>query len=249
MSTILAYNYSEASGAVLDRSGNGRNFSLTGGSTRTAAGNGYTYGGAQPNVKGLTQSSAALQAGPSIAGLNVNPRTIATWAKAGAADPSWFLEWHRAGVDDTGVFGFLMLSGSFRGRAKNSSNTAFEVTATPDGTNWHYWAMTQDGSTLRVYRGDNNDPNSLAQVGSVAMPHSIWTADDLRIFDNSGPGVILSETRVLDTAASLAELKTLMATPVTDTETKTYFSNGQQASGIYEMTSGGLVQRNSIIGV
>lgn len=212
MAELVAWNYGETSGPVLDRTGNGRNFTLTGTSTRTAAGNGYTYGGTRPNTKGLTQASAEVQVGPSLTGLEPAAWTVATWAKAGAADPSWFLEWYRA-TDTTGVRGWLTLSGSLRGRIKNPANTAFEQPVTADGANWHYFAMTHDGTNLRVYRDTGG---TVALIGSVAAAFTPWSATELRIFDNSNSGCVLSETRILNTALTLAELQTLSQTPVED---------------------------------
>lgn len=207
-----AWNYGEASGAVVDQTGNGRGFALTGTTARTAAGGGYTYGGAQPNTKGLTQASNEVQAGPSPAFLNVAAWSIATWAKAAPADPSWFLElFNNTLGGGTGVAGWLMLSSSLRGRIKNSSNTAFEQTVTPDGTNYHYFAITHDGTNLKVYR---DTAGTLALIGTVAAAFTRATADVFRVFDNSGSGCILSETRMWTTALTLAELQEASSTPV-----------------------------------
>lgn len=208
-----AWNYAETSGAVVDRSGNGRGFTPTGTTTRTAAGNGYTYGGTVPGAKGLTQSSNEIQLGPSLTGLDVTPWSMGTWAKAGAADPSWFLEFFRALTDNTGVRGWLTLSGTMRGRLKNSSGTAFEQAVTPDGTNYHYFAMTHDGTNLKVYRDTGG---TLALIGTVPAAFTPWAATEFRIFDNSGSGCVLSDTRIWASALTLAELQEASSTPVVD---------------------------------
>lgn len=199
MGLVAAYSVDEASGAlVLDRSGNGRDFTLTGTSTRVA---GHTN-------TGLTQSSAEVQFGPAITGLNTTSRTLECWARAPGVDPSWFLEYHRGGVDDTGVFGFLFLGGTFRLRAKNSSGTAFDIALTGDTVNMHHYAATHDGTTLKAYV----DGTLVGSGLSMAFP--VWTADDLRIFDGCGSVVVLDDIRIYDNVLSAAQIVTDMNTPV-----------------------------------
>lgn len=209
MALLAAYKFDEASGAVTDYSGNGRGFTLTGNTVRTAAGNGYTYGGTEATSKGLTQTAAGVQQGPAITGLNTLNRTIMCWMIGGPADPSWFLEFHRAGADDTGVWGWLYLSGQLRFRAKNSANTPFERNLTTDAGAFHHLAATHDGTNLKVYRDG-------VQVGAdVSMPFPVWDADDFRIFDNSGSGPVVDEVRIYDQALDAATIASLANTPVT----------------------------------
>ena len=210
-----AWNYAETSGDVVDRTGNSRGFTPTGTTTRTSAGGGYTYGGTVPGSKGLTQASNEIQAGPSPSFLNVAAWSMATWAKAGPADPSWFLELFSSTLGGgTGVAGWLMLSSSLRGRIKNSSNTAFEQAVTPDAANYHYFAITHDGTNLKVYRDTGG---TVALIGTIAAAFTRATADAFRVFDNSGSGCILSDTRMWTTALTLAELQEASQTPVVDT--------------------------------
>jgi hypothetical protein len=204
---LAAYSYS-GTGTVADDSGNGRSFALTNSSARTSAGGGYTYGGAQPGTKGISQTTGEVQDGPAITGLNLPARTVETWAKgAGINDPGWFLEFYRGGADNTGVFGYLYLSSSFRGRAKNTSAAVSEITATPDASNWHHWALVADGKVLRLYKDGT-------QQGTDQTLTSIWDADNLRIFDGSGNGTFISETRIYDGALSTAQINTDLATPI-----------------------------------
>jgi hypothetical protein len=204
---LASYNFAEASGNVLDRSGHSRDFALTGTSARTAAGGGYTYGGAQPNTKGLTQGTTENQNGPSITGLNTAHRTVMFWGKIGPSDPAWILEYHRT-AEDTGSFGWLYLSGAWRGRAKNSSNTAFEVTGANDNPNYHHWCLTHDGNILRHYRDG-------VLLGSSSAMGAVWDADVFRIFSSPGPGVTISEVRIYDVALDITTINSLKDTPVT----------------------------------
>lgn len=207
MTLLLAWSFDEVSGAITDYSGNGRGFSLSAGTVRTASGSGYTYGGALPNSKGLTQTSGAIQAGPAITGLNTTNRTMECWAKAPGANPSWFMEYHQAS-NDTGVWGWLMLSGVFRFRAKNSSNTVFDITLTADASNWHHYAATHDGTTLKAYVDG-------VLVGSgLSMAFPVWAADDIRVFDAGGTTNFIDDVRVYDTVLSAGAITTDMNTPV-----------------------------------
>lgn len=208
MTLLAAYNYAPGP-VVKDWSGNGRDFTLTGSSTRTTPGGGYTYGGAQPTTRGLTQTTPEVQLGAPGLWFNTLARTVMSWVIAGPGDPSWFLEHHR-NAEDTGVFGWLFLSATLRGRAKNAANVAFEVNSPTDAPNHHHLALTHDGTTLRHYRDG-------VLLGSSAMASAVWDADVLRIFTNSGPGVVLSETRFFDEALDAAAITTWMATPVGDT--------------------------------
>lgn len=227
---ILEWSFNEASGAVVDNSGNSRGFSLTGNSARTAAGGGYTFAGAAPNSKGLITTGTDIQAGPAITGLNTTSRTIMAWVKTSASDPSWFLEYHRAGVDDTGVWGFLLLGGTFRFRAKNSSGTAFERNLTLDAANFHHLAATHDGTNLKVYRDG-------VQVGAdVSMAFAVWGADDVRVFDGCN-GVNISHVRVFDVALTSTEINTWMNTPTpTATATDLVIADATQATSTDAIT-------------
>lgn len=208
MTLLLAWSFDEASGAVIDQSGNGRGFSLSAGTVRTSAGGGYTYGGTLPASKGLTQTSAVIQAGPAITGLNSTSRTMEAWIKLSAAGTYWGMEYHQA-ANDTGVWGWLYLSSVFRFRAKNSANALFEVTLTPDHGNWHHLAATHDGTTLKCYRDG-------VLVGSgLSMAFPVWTADDIRVIDQGSTNLTLKDVRVYDTVLSAAQITTDMNTPLT----------------------------------
>jgi hypothetical protein len=63
MTLLYAYNFDEASGNVLDRSGNGRDTVFAGSLARTASGGGHTD-------KGMSQSTTTIDSnGPPIAAL------------------------------------------------------------------------------------------------------------------------------------------------------------------------------------
>lgn len=207
MALLFAWDFSEASGAVVDYSGNGRGFALTGTSGRGAAGSGYTYGGAEPGKKALLQTAAEIQLGPAVTGLNPAARTLVFWAKLAMADPAWLMEWYNATLD-TGALGALMLTGSQRFRVKDAGNAAFEVAiAAPDGAVYHQWAVTHDGTTFRGYKDG-------VQIGVDTAVGAFMAATAIRVFDMAGANVRLGDTRFYDTALTAADLATLMTTPV-----------------------------------
>lgn len=245
MTLILELSFDEASGQVLDSSGNGRHITLSGNTTRSAAGAGYTYGGTMPNSKGLIQTAAETFTvfSGAMTAFNTAQRTVMFWAKQPGANPSHVMEYHNSS-GDTGVFTWLLLNGTFRFRAKDSSNNVYERNLVSAVTTFHHYCATHNGTVLKVYVDG-------VQVGAdVPMAVPVWTATSLRLFDQAGSAVNIDDVRIFDTVLTSTEINTWMNTPVGAAQTKTYFSNGQQASGIYEMTSGGvLVQRNSIIGV
>lgn len=245
MSLVLELGMDEASGALLDSSGNGRNISLTGTNTRTAAGSGYTYGGTMPNSRGLIQTSAEIFTAfaGAMTPFNTPARTVMFWGKLPGVNPSWAMEYYKNPADDTGVFGWLMLNGTFRFRAKDSSNNVYERNLTANSGVFHHYCTTHDGTNLKVYVDG-------VQVGTnVSMPVAVWNADSMRLYDSAGSTAELDDIRIFNTALTSTEINTWMTTPVGATsKPNIYFANGAQASGIYEMTAGGvLVQRNNLI--
>lgn len=205
MSVLFAWNFDAS--PVVDYSGNGRGFALTGTSSLTAAGGGYTYGGVKPNAKALQQGGLEIQAGPAITGLNTAARTLQFWAKIDLANPSWLMELHDTN-NDTGAFGLLFLSSSFRWRVKDLAQVVAEVPiAAPDPTVYHNWCLTHDGSTLKGYKDG-------VQIGTDVAVGALLVAEDLRVFDLAGNNTRLSDTRYFDEALSATDVNLFMNTPV-----------------------------------
>lgn len=211
MSLELALKFNERNGSVVDHSGNNRGFALVTNTVRNSAGSGYTYGGSDANSSGLTQTSAVIQTGPaSMTPFNTTGRTIEVWAKAPGANPSWMLEFYNA-ANDTGAWGWLILSGTWNFRAKNAANTVFQSAAlTQDTANFHHYAATHDGTTMKVYRDG-------VQVGTdISMPSAVMTADAIRVFDLSGSTNIIDEVRIYSHVLTGAQIATDMVTPIAE---------------------------------
>lgn len=210
MSLVSAWNY-EGSGSVVDLTGNGNGFALSGTTARTAAGGGYTYGGARPNKVGLVAGGTGIQNGPAVVTpYNTTLRTWATWVKGVPVNPSWFMEAY-VSSGDTGAFGWLMLNSTFRARAKNSSNAVFEATASTD-SGYRFVALTHDGASFKSYRDDGAGAISLLQ--STPMASAVWAMTALRVFDAAGSGVTLSDTRMYNEVLDSTALTSLLTTPL-----------------------------------
>jgi hypothetical protein len=214
----VEWSFDEVSGNVVNTGslGTGYNFTLTGNNARTSAGGGYTFGGAAPNSKGLVQSAADAQTAlnGNMAALNTTSRTVMFWGKQPGANPSWVMEYYRNPGDDTGVFGWLLLSGTFRFRAKDSSNNVYERNLTSDVSNFHHYAATHNGTRLRAYVDG-------VQVGAdVSMPVAVWNADAIRLIDQAGSSVNIDHVRIFDVELTATEINTWMGIP-TPTSTTT----------------------------
>ncbi len=236
MTLLSELNFDEASGAIIDYSGLSHGFTPSGNVARTAAAGGHTD-------KGLTMSGTGVGAGPTIFG-QTTARTMMMWAQMPADFTGWFGgEYHR-NTGDTGMWGGLCLSGSIGFRAKSAADaTAFASMTRPADGLWHHYAGTFDGTSTRLYYG------GVLQGSAVSLGTTIGTADSLNTFNiSSGTTPIIDDFRIFDTALTQAEIASWMNIPAgTSAATKIYFSTGAQASGVYEKTAGGLVQRNSFI--
>jgi hypothetical protein len=200
MALLAAYNFDEASGAVIDVTGNGHGFTPDASITRQA---GHTGTGLRH------ESTAANSIGPAIFGQTAQ-RTLMVWVKrtSNSVD-AWIVEMKNA-TADTGVWGFLYTGGAVQARAKNASNVATFIQVTqPSVNNWHHLAMTYDGSTLRFYI----DGSSVGTPAAFAGP--VWaSATFFPFFDAAGTETIIDDVRVYDEALDQATIASLMNTPV-----------------------------------
>jgi hypothetical protein len=238
MTMLYEWSFDEASGDVLDSSGNGRIWTPgagNGNSARTASGGGHTD-------KGVTQSIADVTTGPSLTGLTTNNRTVMAWVKQTTTVTAWVLEFYVSSID-SGSWGILFLSGQVHIQARNSSGFVRASGPTPTANVWHHLAGTYDGTNVRLYIDGT-------LTATVAMTPPLRTdANIFRVLDQSGSATVIDDARAFDTALSEAEIQTWMNTPAPSSTggTKVYFHTGAQASAVYEMVGGVLTQRNSFI--
>lgn len=211
MTRLAWYTADEASGALLDASGNGNNIALSGVLARTAAGGGYTYGGAAPNSKGITQTSAfAVSAGPPVALVQTGAYTMCAWVKRTSAQDGWILTGQTGGSGDRGV---LFLSGAVQSRCKNGAGLAFTASGTePTLGTWFFIATVCTGTVLRLFM---NSGGSAVQIGSdVTVTSGVrTTSTDSNLLVDCGPETVIDGAQYFDAALNAAQLTAIMNTP------------------------------------
>lgn len=224
---LAAYNCDEASGAVLDISGNGHDFTLSGTSVRTADGGGR-------HGKGLTQSDTTIDAGPALFGMTAE-RTLMLDLKTTAGFTGWIWEYHD-NTNDTGRWGMLCLDGNLGFRGTNISGaTGHARIARPTDDAWHNWAGTYDGAAVRLYLDG-------VLADTRALPDGLINdADVLRLFTSAGSAQVIDNIRVFGAALSGAQVAALAGTPVVPPSA----SRWERGDGVdlapFLLTAGGLV--------
>lgn len=197
MPLLAAYNFDEASGNVLDVSGNGHDWTLNTGAQRNASG--HTLGGLTKLGAG-TATLAATPFGQTTA------RTFMFWMQ-GAGNAVWWLRWY-ATTPDTGTWGLYNLSGTVNLRIrKGSTNTNITVAFPGDGL-YHHYAGTYDGSVSRLYL----DGTLAATSGTVTAP--LDTADLIDCMETSLTTQTMDDVRIYDEALTQPQIAALMAIPV-----------------------------------
>lgn len=199
MTLLGAHNFDEASGDILDVTGNGHGFPLLTGMSRVT---GHTN-------TGLISSNGTID-GPAVYGQTAQ-RTLMFWLNTSGAFTGWIYEWH-ANTGDTGLWGMLggVPSGQLGFRARNAGgSTQFAGIARPTDNLWHHWCGTFDGSVVRCYVDGVLRATSAALSGGIATNASLirWhtTVSGLQPVD---------DVRVYDEALDITAINTLMNTPV-----------------------------------
>lgn len=200
MTLLYAYNFDEASGDILDQSGNGRNTVFGGSLSRSASGH---------TSKGLSQTTTAADSnGPSLTGLQTLNYTVMAWVfRSSNSLDGWFAEFKDAGSGDRGI---LFLSGNIQSRARNAAGTVVGASvAQPTAGTFYHAAGTYDGTNLRLFINGS-------QVASAALTAPLkTTSTSSSLFDALGSETIIDDLRYYDAALDAATITTLMGTPVT----------------------------------
>lgn len=195
MALLAAYNFDEASGDVLDVTGNGHGFPLRSGMAREP---GHTD-------SGLSSTVGTIE-GPTVFGQTAQ-RTLMFWLKSTEAFNGWIFEWHTTS-GNTGYWGMLCLSGQMGFRARTGGSTSLAQVARPTDSDWHHWAGTFDGSVARCYLD-----GVLVATGSAIS--GIATADILYWHETVSGLQVVDDLRVYDEVLDQATIAELMGTPVT----------------------------------
>lgn len=197
MSLLAAYNFDEATGDVLDLSGNGRSWTLNTGAQRTASG--HTLSGLTKNTTGFATIAAAAFG-------QTTARTFMFWMQ-GLGNAVWWLRWY-ATTPDTGTWGLYNIGGNINLRLrKGSTNTNITTPAPGDGA-WHHYAGTYDGTNSRLYL----DGTLVATSGTVTAP--LDTANTIDCLETSVTTQVMDDLRIYDEALTQPQIAALMAIPV-----------------------------------
>jgi hypothetical protein len=199
---LSSYNCDEAiaDATVVDRTGNGKDFSLTGtGVTRVT-------GGWSGNA--LSNTGAAIAQPPTV-GQTAN-RTIMAWLKGTMSTAGWPIQWYVSSID-SGSWGVLVLSGNIHIQARNSTTLARASFALPSfSTGWHHIAGTYDGSNVRLYiDGVLKATTALAGPLRTDGVLQLWgyaesnLIDDIRIYDE-----VLDVTAIAAASAQPVDIDT-----------------------------------------
>lgn len=200
MTLLSAYNFDEASGNVLDVTGNGRDFALSGNTIRAATGH---------TSKGLSQTSSevfTVSAGH-LSGMQTANRTMMAWVKEALAITGWVLEFHSSSIG-SGSWGILFLSNQWNIQARNSGGFVRASVARPTDGAFHHFAGTYDGTNVRAYLD-----GTLVATQALTAPMRT-DADVFRFLDNSSSSTVIDDVRFYDAALDQATIASLMGTPV-----------------------------------
>lgn len=196
MPLLAAYSFDEASGSVLDYSGNGRDFVLNNNLARTVSG--HTGNGATKSNTGMP-----VVASPSFVGTSA--WTMMFW-RQGLGDTVWWMRLYNT-TADTGS-GILLLSGTLRVRIRKTGNTEATTTPPADGL-WHHYAATYDGTVGRLYV----DATLVATTATSAAPTA--AVDRIDMLEHTQADTFTDDLRFHDEALTQPQIAALMATPVT----------------------------------
>lgn len=201
MALLAAYNFDEASGPVVDLTGNGHGWTLSGSSARTTGDGGHTD-------EGLGQTTTSNDTGPALFG-QTPQRTLMFWLRTTSDFTGWIFEWHD-NANDTGRWGLLCLGGNMGFRGTGPGGAVHASRARPTDNQWHHWAGTYDGTTLRAYFD-----GALVGSGSALAGGILTDADVIRVFTSAGSGNTIDDVRIYDEALDQSTIATLMNTPAT----------------------------------
>lgn len=218
MTLLAAYNFDEASGTVIDVTGNGHDITLAGTSTRDPSGH---------TSKGLKQTTSETSTTLAPFGQTAN-RTIMAWIKSAASvSDGRFFEF--VDPEPQSTWEFLFRDTAWHLQAWHATNFARATTTRPTDGLWHHFAGTYDGTNLRMYKD-----GVLAATTACAALRT--TATVINIMNATGTNMVFDDVRLYDTALDVTTINTLMGTPVTSGSA---FSGNVALSGAGALTNAG----------
>jgi concanavalin A-like lectin/glucanase superfamily protein len=202
---VAAYSFDEASGTlIIDRTGNGHDFDLSGSSGQLLPSGGHTAGG-------LGKTDAAGM--PEVA----SPSFIVdgSWSfmfwQQGNGDAVWWVRLTNNTTEDGTGHGILLL-GDLQIRIREPGNPiAATVAPTSDGL-WHHYAATYDGANGRLYLDG-------ALVATTALATNPVGIDSIEIAEYSN--AVMDDLRFFNVELTQEQIEDYMNTPVVDSPTST----------------------------
>jgi hypothetical protein len=195
---IAAYSFDESGSTVVDTTANGHSFALGSDLVRTT--DGHTAGG-------LTTLAANA-----ITPLGTGPfgqtpdRTVMMWARGTGS--VWYIRWQVASID-SGAWGILCLGGDVGVQLRDSSGFQRFMTTGPSDGLWHHYAATYNNTTsTAVFYLDGVSAASGTFTGPVRAD-----ADSLDLAE-FGPGTVIDDLRIYDTALTATQVAAAAAAPV-----------------------------------
>lgn len=199
MTLLAAYSFDEASGDLLDYSGNNRHIPLASPASRVAGKDGT----------GLSQSVTGIFNGPAglVSAFQTPNRTIVMDVKELVAVTGWLFEFYVSSID-SGAWGILFLNGNWQVQARNSGGFVRAAVARPTDNQFHQAACTYDGTNVRFYLN-----GSLAATQALTAPLRT-DATAIRVQDQSTSSVVMDNVRIYDEALSQSAIQALLNVPV-----------------------------------
>lgn len=191
-SPVAAYNFDEASGDVLDVTGNGHDWALNNNAIRSS-------GRLSKNGVGMP-----VVASPSFIGTSA---WTVMFNRQGLGDAVWWFRFYNT-ADDTGS-GILFTSPNLKVRVRKSSSSieSTPVAAPVDGADHHY-AATYNGSVGRLYI----DGVLVGTTGTATAPLDAVNRIDMAEFTLTN--AFVDNLRLYDVALTQSEIDALKNVPV-----------------------------------
>jgi hypothetical protein len=197
---LAAYGFTGAGTTVTDDSGNGNDWSLSGGATLTASGK--TGQGLTTDGTGVTSTVASPAFGQSA------NRTVMLWMINPANTTQWVLRWNVVSIG-SGSWGILLLNTQVVVQARNAGGLQRAAATRPTDGLWHHYAATYDGTNVRFYLD-----GTLTDTQALSSPLRT-DADTIDIGEWTDTSTVVDDLRLYDSALSAAQIAYLSAIPVT----------------------------------
>lgn len=197
---LAAYGFTGAGTTVTDDSGNGHDWSLSGGATLTASGK--TGQGLTTDGTSVTSTVASPAFGQTAS------RTVMLWMINPANVTQWVLRWNVVSIG-SGSWGILLLNTQVVVQARNAGGLQRAAATRPTDGLWHHYAATYDGTNVRMYLD-----GALTDTQALTAPLRT-DADTIDIGEWTDTTTAVDDLRLYDAALSAAQITALAAIPVT----------------------------------